>query len=371
MGRGFLSQNYLRGDRMDSIRERVSVPLPAADMTHGSILYRDYADNALFETGAGENNGEFYLPYGLLRERFLAVGIELNTPDVNAGKPVAFELHINVRRQPPRSRAYVYLYENPLIRPLNRDREALARYAKWFAWDGALRDDPRTVPLPYPNRLEVGPWNEPEARPLFCVLVASNKALAVADPRDQYGARVRILEWYERNAPADFHLHGRGWEQPAALPGRWGRIRNQARKILGRFLPAPRPYRCWRGPVDDKIELLTRARFCLAHENCRDLSGYVTEKLFDAFRAGCVPVYVGPAEIADLVPPDCFIDGRRFREPAELDTHLRAIDDAAYRGYQERIRAFLASPAARPFSREHFADVIVGTILADLAQAPA
>jgi len=335
-------------------------------MKYASVLYRDYAENSLFKPGAGENNGEFYLPYAMLRERFLAAGIELNTPDVNVGRPVEFELHINCRRQDPSARAYVYLYENPLIRPLNRDRAALARYAKWFAWDGALRDDPRTVPLLYPNRFETEGWNGPEKRPLFCVLVASNKALAVVDPRDQYQARVRILDWYERHAPADFHLFGRGWDRPAALPGRWGRVRNQLRKILARFVPVKSPYATWRGPVDDKIELLTRARFCLAHENCRDLGGYVTEKLFDAFRAGCVPVYVGPKEIGDLVPSGCFIDGRAFGPPSALDAHLRTIDDAAYRGYQERIRAFLLSAQAKPFSQDHFADVLAREILADL-----
>ena len=337
-------------------------------MRVASVYYRDYAENSLFTAGAGENNGEFNLPYAKLRERFLAAGIELNTPDVNAGRPVEFELHINCRRQDPSARAYVYLYENPLIRPINRDRKALARYAKWFAWDGELRDDPRTVPLLYPNHFATEGWNGPDKRPLFCVLVASNKALTVVDPRDQYQARVRILDWYERHAPTDFHLFGRGWERPAALPGRWGRVRNQFRKIAARFLPAKSPYATWRGPVDDKIELLTRALFCLAHENCRDLEGYVTEKLFDCFRAGCVPVYVGPREIAELVPKDCFIDGRAFATPAELAAHLRAIGDDEYRAYQERIRAFLGSDRAKPFSQDHFADVIVRTILADLGR---
>jgi hypothetical protein len=53
-------------------------------MKYASVLYRDYADNSLFTPGAGENNGEFYLPYAKLRERFLAAGIELNTLDLNA-----------------------------------------------------------------------------------------------------------------------------------------------------------------------------------------------------------------------------------------------------------------------------------------------
>ncbi len=335
-------------------------------MRYASVFYRDYAQNSLFKPGAGENNGEFYLPYAKLRERFLAAGIELNTPDVNAGRKVAFELHINCRRQDPAVRAYVYLYENPIVRSLNRDRAALARYAKWFTWDGALLDDPRAIRLMYPNRLVSEGLGGPEARDLFCVLVASNKALPVIDSRDQYQARVRVINWYERHAPADFHLFGRGWDRPAAFPGRWGRLCNQMRKISARFLPTKSPFATWHGPVDNKIQLLTRARFCLAYENCRDLPGYVTEKLFDAFRAGCVPVYVGPMEIAELIPAGCFIDARNFATPAELDTFLRGINDAAYRGYQERIRSFLESEGARPFSQEHFTETLVREITADL-----
>ena len=97
------------------------------------------------------------------------------------------------------------------------------------------------------------------------------------------------------------------------------------------------------------------------------MPGYITEKLFDCFRAGCVPVYVGPKEIHDYVPADCFIDGRKFATTAALHAHLLTIDDAAYRGYQERIRAYLLSERAKPFSQDHFADVIAREILADLA----
>lgn len=335
-------------------------------MRYASVLYRDYAENSLFTPGAGENNGDFYLPYAKLRERFLANGIELNTPDVNAGRTAEFELHINCRRQDPSTRAYVYLYENPLIRPLNRDRAALARYAKWFTWDEALLDDPRAIKLPYPNDLSLSHWNGPENRPLFLALVASNKALAISDPRDQYQERVRILEWYERHASTDFHLYGRGWDRPAALPGRLGRLRNQVRKLTSRLLSARSPYSTWKGPVDDKIRLLSRARFCLAHENTRDLAGYVTEKLFDCFRAGCVPVYSGPKEIHDIIPATCFIDARRFTSPEKMHNHLRSLDDVDYRGFQDSIRRFLLSDGAKPYSREHFVESIAAGILSDL-----
>jgi hypothetical protein len=336
-------------------------------MIYASIIYRSYKNNVLFKEGAGENNGEFFLPYQKLRQEFLRNGVELNTEDVNSGKKVAFELYINCCRQTPKARAYVYLYENPLIRLINRNRRMLDRYAKWFTWDGDLLDDDRAVRLFYPNQLEPADHKGPQERPLFLVLVTTNNAIKDYDPREQFGARVEIIKWYERHAPNDFHLFGRGWDCPAALSGRWGQICNQARKIIARVFPVKSPFATWRGPVASKSELLTRTRFSLAYENSRDLPGYITEKLFDCFRSGCVPVYIGPKEIHDYVPADCFIDGRKFPTTAALHSHLLTIDDAAYRGYQERIRAYLRSEQAHPFSQDHFAEVIVREILADLA----
>jgi hypothetical protein len=215
--------------------------------------------------------------------------------------------------------------------------------------------------------LEPADYKDPQERPLFLVLVTTNNAIKDYDPREQFGARVEIIKWYEQYAPNDFHLFGRGWDCPAALSGRWGQIYNQARKIIARVFPVTSTFATWRGPVASKNELLTRTRFSLAYENSRDLPGYITEKLFDCFRAGCVPVYVGPKEIHDYVPADCFIDGRKFATTAALHAHLLTIDDAAYRGYQERIRAYLLSAGAKLFSQDHFAEVIVREILADLA----
>jgi hypothetical protein len=347
---------------------------PSQRLQFASLCYRSYDRNSLFRPGAGEGNGEFYLPYGLLRERFLQTGVELNTPDVNRGRPVLFEFHVNARRKRPRSRAYVYLYENPLIRPLNRNLRILDRYARWFGWDRAVLDDSRGVELFYPNRICAGPWPGTEQRAIFLVLVASNKALLVHDARDQYRERVRFLRWYEAHAPEAFHLYGRGWDRPATQPGRWGRLVSQGRKFIRRFARFNSPFRTYRGPLArgplaGKIELLARARFCLAYENCCDLGGYVTEKIFDCFQAGCVPVYIGPNDIDKLIPETCFIDGRRFTDPAALHDHLSSINDAAYRDYQNQIRSFCLSEQVKPFTREHFVETIVTDVMSDLKAA--
>jgi hypothetical protein len=334
-------------------------------MIYASIIYRNYKDNSLFEEGVGENNGEFYLPYRLLRKAFSAHDIELNTPDVNIGKPIAFELHINCRRQDPSARAYVYLYENPLIRPLNRNRRALSRYTKWFTWDESLMNDPRAVRLFYPNNIEANNFPGPEERDFFCVLVASNKALTFTDKRSQYESRIKIINWFERYAPVDFYLFGAGWDRPAAFSGRLGRVYNQIQKIITYFRPNRKPFKTWRGRIENKTDILKRARFCIAHENCRDLPGYITEKIFDCFRAGCVPVYVGPSEIHNYIPSKCFIDGRKFENTEKLNSFLRLISDSEYRDYQKNIKKFLRSEQAIIFSNEYFVKKIVDDIFKD------
>jgi len=84
-----------------------------------------------------------------------------------------------------------------------------------------------------------------------------------------------------------------------------------------------------------KMALLSGYRFNLAFENsvCVD---YVTEKLYDPLRSGCVPVYLGAPNVARFTPGEhCYIDVRDYASPrhlAECLCHL-AADDEAYAAY--------------------------------------
>ena len=48
------------------------------------------------------------------------------------------------------------------------------------------------------------------------------------------------------------------------------------------------------------------------YENIKGLNGYITEKIFDAFVAGNVPIYWGASDINEYIPDNCFIDRRNF-----------------------------------------------------------
>jgi hypothetical protein len=84
-----------------------------------------------------------------------------------------------------------------------------------------------------------------------------------------------------------------------------------------------------------KLALLSSYRFNLAFENsvCSD---YVTEKLYDPLRSGCVPVYLGAPNVSRFVPGErCYIDVRDYASPRLLAEYLHhlAADDAAYASY--------------------------------------
>ena len=109
----------------------------------------------------------------------------------------------------------------------------------------------------------------------------------------------------------------------------------------------------YRGPAASKAETLGRYAFALCFENAKP-RGWVTEKIFDCFFAGTVPVYWGAPEITDHVPAECFIDMRRFADYAALRAYLRSLGPRGRSTPTGRTRAYLASEQYQPFRKESF-----------------
>lgn len=129
-----------------------------------------------------------------------------------------------------------------------------------------------------------------------------------------------------------------------------------------------KPFPSYKGPVQNKRDVLESARFSLCYENVRDLPGYVTEKIFDCFFSGCVPIYWGADEIAELIPQNCFIDRRKFNDMESLYAYLKNMSEDDYIDKQQNIEKFLIGNSFKPFSSESFAQIIVSNIKRDLKQ---
>jgi len=219
-----------------------------------------------------------------------------------------------------------------------------------------------------PQDVIAPPWGERR----FLCMINSNKALArVTSParwldrprevslkrtlaalryppiaRDQYWQRLHAIASFADRS--DFDLFGEGWDRrhPAV------RLKLHARAL-----------KAYRGTVDDKLATLAGYKFALAIENTR-FSGYVSEKLFDCFVAGTIPIYDGAPDITRYVPVDAFIDSRSFSDFRELERYLRDMPEAVGLRLIERGREFLESPAYQRFCATAFARELVDALLA-------
>jgi hypothetical protein len=112
---------------------------------------------------------------------------------------------------------------------------------------------------------------------------------------------------------------------------------------------------------DARPAVCARHKFTLAFENTIAVD-YVTDKLFDVWIAGSVPVYLGAPNVADFAPPPhSFIDVSNFGGPQELSQYLNYLDcqDDEYGTYLDwkrtgpdpRFLAMLETVPHRPFCR--------------------
>lgn len=62
---------------------------------------------------------------------------------------------------------------------------------------------------------------------------------------------------------------------------------------------------CYHSP--ELIEVLSNYKFVLCFENSYT-NGYITEKIFNCFFAGIIPLYLGAPDITKYINPNCFVD---------------------------------------------------------------
>lgn len=171
------------------------------------------------------------------------------------------------------------------------------------------------------------------------------------DPWMRHGlskARRDAIAWFGQFT--DFDLYGQGW--------------NIGFGYTDRNLTAA-VKRCYRGtlPYQDntKIKTIAGYRFCLCFENTK-FPGYITEKIFDAFFAGTIPVYLGAPDIASYVWPETFVDARRFASLADLGTYLSNMPEGETHMIREAAQAFIASKDFRRFCSKVTANLIVDAL---------
>ncbi|MEI0486100.1 glycosyltransferase family 10 domain-containing protein [Brachyspira intermedia] len=93
---------------------------------------------------------------------------------------------------------------------------------------------------------------------------------------------------------------------------------------------------------NDKIEYLRDFKFNICPENTIS-DGYVTEKLFDSFKAGCIPIYNGDENIElDLVNKDALLFFKKDEDNTELIKEIEKLhkDDKLFDAFQKQTKIY-------------------------------
>lgn len=329
-----------------------------------------YYKNRIFDLNNPANRDNFYFPYYLLRQEFLKSNVSLNTYDCfNFNKNCAenyslffFDIPKNVGillKHHKNIDKFLVMFESKVVSSVNWNRNLHKNFKKIFTWDDTLVDNKKYIKINYPHKLPVDLDYDLNRKEKFCAMIVANKFKP--HPLELYTERIKAIRWFEENHPEDFDLYGIDWDK-YYFKGVLSRLN---RFELLRQLLKPK-YPSYRGAVNSKREVLQKYKFAICYENAKDVPGYITEKIFDCFFAGCVPVYLGAPNITDHIPANTFIDRRHFKSYEELYSYLKNMSDKEYLDYLDAIKNFIKSDKIYPFSAECFADTLNQVILGGL-----
>lgn len=320
--------------------------------------------NLIFKKNSRLNRDDIFDPYIQLKNSFEFRNILLNTPDINLGKKIDFEVHMDFQDDSNSDLNYLILFENPEIYYSNKI-ENLFKYRKIFTWNDNFVDNKKFFKIYFPNKIKkIKKFKNYDQRSKFLSIIASHRTLPNSIKNNLYKERLDAICWFKKNHPDDLCLYGSGWDSsilPHFLNKRPMRF---IFENLYRLMNSHR-FNFYKGTVKSKKSILDNSKFSLCYENLSGLNGYVTEKIFDCFLSGCIPIYLGASNIEKYIPSDCFINRNNFMNNESLYQYIKTINRDDFLNYQERIKNYLNSSAAHKFSSICFAKTITNHILND------
>lgn len=303
-----------------------------------------YYQNNIFNSGSVAAS-----PYLIVARKVLAAkNIMMNTidiptefpteKDVYFDVPYPWELKHWVRIIKNRKKNILFIVEPPIVNPFNYMKILHSLFVKVYTWNDDFIDNKKYYKFNIPKtNVGIKTQKVPFKRKKLAILMNANWVtflpfrLLSFPTKELYSERVRALFFFDTRYPSDFSLYGRGWNEPA-----WFSI---SQRLFGY-----KKYSTYKGGFrsQDKYKILSNFKFALCFENC-EISGYISEKIIDCFKARCVPVYLGAPNIADFISRKCFIDFRRFKNYNQLGSFLETTDEKTYDSYIGEIEKFLVS----------------------------
>ncbi len=206
------------------------------------------------------------------------------------------------------------LWESPSVYPANYLTKNHLKFDLILTQNDSIIDNLRYKKIfqpVYHNKL-----TEPKlswSKLKFSCLINSNKKTKYAG--ELYSERRSLVSFMQENYPQLLEVWGSGWND----------------------------YSMSKGRCIDKLDILRNYKFCFCYENSNIGPGFITEKIFDCFASGTVPVYLGPDNVNHLLPSNLFIDRRSFPTNEDLIKYLIFMPESTYIAIQNEIFSYFRS----------------------------
>lgn len=224
----------------------------------------------------------------------------------------------------PKEKLVLFVWE-----PSTLPSDIYDAYCRVYTWDDTLVDNIKFFRFNYPYLMPYKENPPPFEKKKLCAMVVGNWT----------SQRLKVLKFFEASHPEQLECYG---SPPPGL---------QNLSMYKGHIPGLHS-------GEEKVSTLQNYRFCVCFENTIGLQGYITEKIFACFAAGCIPIYYGPSNIEQYIPKSCFIDYRDFKTDTELYHFISTMSLERHREYIEEIKEYLQSEQAQIFSPQFFENLL-------------
>ena len=259
----------------------------------------------------------------------------------------------------PVKRRVLVVQEPLVVQPANYSRRIQRKYGAIVSLTPSAGE--KSLPWPQTN-WPVMSLNTENREKDSVILVNANKSSFL--PGSRYGLRRKVMQSFLRNG-IKFDLAGSGWDRKGFAQIKQNLV-GIAYAIVNGYVPRLSEYSFStknhpslekHGVVDSKYELMATKDFAVVIENSQT---YISEKLFDAVIAGCIPLFCGPKLSLFGIPegvavelpnrPDAFVDA--YQSLTELEKDLIRENGQLWLNSKETIETWSQEPALERLAQE-------------------
>ncbi|MCS6757709.1 MAG: glycosyltransferase family 10 [Candidatus Devosia euplotis] len=205
-----------------------------------------------------------------------------------------------------------------------------------YSLAGVDRSRLRKLYWPQPRRDVIEPyWSRADRQDGIAIINGNH--IPTTFNKELYSRRIEAMAALAKTGSVD--LYGRGWHKWWSRASMWMPYWRHRHTLMS----------IYKGPCASKYEVMGQYKYTLCFENMA-MSGYITEKIFDCFYSGTIPIYLGATDVADLIAPEAFIDARQFASWAEIPRYLAALSPRQYDSLRSAGRDFVRSAAGQRYT---------------------